>query len=186
MALLSKYLSDARFARLAPHISGDVLDIGCQSGQLKARLGAQIRSYTGVDVSQEAIADARRAHPDAAFHVLNIDEDPLPFESSFDTIVMSALIEHVFNLRLLGKGLSRALRTGGSIVLTTPTPLGNDVVHRFGAAIGLFSATAVNDHIVIFNKKRCEIFAEEFGLRLASHRLFQFGCNQLAILQKPA
>lgn len=186
MALLSKYLSDARFARLAPHISGDVLDIGCQEGQLKARLGGAIASYTGVDMSETAVAAARLAHPGAAFHVLDIDKDPLPFEDAFDTIVMSAVIEHIFNLGLLGAGLSRALRPGGSIVLTTPTPLGNDVVHRLGAAIGLFSPAAANDHIVIFNKKRCEIFAEEFGLRLASHRLFQFGCNQLAILQKSA
>lgn len=185
MALLSRYLAEKRFAMISPYINGDVLDVGCQEGQLKQKAGTPIKSYTGIDVSEEAIARARTAHPDASFQVFDIDKAPLPFTDAFDTIILSALIEHVFNLRTLGEGLAQALRSGGRIVLTTPTPFGNDFIHRIGSGLGLFSKAAVEDHIVIFNKKRCDIFAREFGLRVKEHRLFQFGCNQLAVLEKP-
>ena len=89
------------------------------------------------------------------------------------------------NLKHLGNGFTRALKPRGQVILTTPTPFGNDVVHRVGAMLGLFSQTAVDDHIVIFNRKRLEIFAKEAGMQLISHRLFQIGCNQLALLEKP-
>ena len=71
------------------------------------------------------------------------------------------------------------------MVLTTPTPFGNDVVHCLGAKVGLFSSVAADDHIAIFNRKRPEIFAGEFGLELVEHRTFQVGCNQVAVLQRP-
>jgi SAM-dependent methyltransferase len=185
MALLSKYLSKTRFAKLLPYIEGDLLDIGCQRGQLRTMAAGQIGEYTGIDISEDAILEARSLHPDAKFYAMNIDEEPLTFVDKFDTIIMSAVIEHIFNLGILGKGLSRALRPGGRFIFTTPTPFGNDVVHRFGATLGIFSRVAADDHIVIFNKKRCEIFAQEFKLILVEYRTFQFGCNQLAVLEKP-
>ncbi|MGI9621287.1 MAG: class I SAM-dependent methyltransferase, partial [Acidimicrobiales bacterium] len=138
MPYLSSYLSDARMARIVPHIRGDLLDIGCQRGQLRSQVAGQIDSYTGLDLSAEMIADARRLHPDAEFFTLDLDDQPLDFEDEFDTIVMSAVIEHVFNLKTLGTGLSKALKPNGRVVLTTPTPFGNDVVHRVGSAVGLF------------------------------------------------
>lgn len=186
MGLLSSYLARARHEVVSAYIHGDVLDVGCQYGQLRDRHSGQIGRYVGVDVSESAVDEARQRHPDCAFYVLDIDEAPLEFEAEFDTIVMMAVIEHIFNLKHLGRNLARALKPGGRAVLTTPTPFGNDVVHRFGAALGLFSKAAADDHIVLFNRKRFQIFAAEVGLVLLEHRLFQIGCNQLAVLQRPA
>jgi SAM-dependent methyltransferase len=163
-----------------------VLDIGCQRGELRERLGGRIGRYVGIDLSPSHLAEARRCHPDCEFRLLNIDDEPLGYESEFDTVMMSAVIEHIFNLKHVGRNLARALRPGGQVVLTTPTPLGNDVVHRLGAALGLFARSAADDHIVIFNKKRLETFAKECGLVLAEHRRFQMGCNQMALLRRPA
>lgn len=185
MALLSSYLSRARFAMASPYIRGDVLDIGCQRGQLRDREAARIGRYVGIDLSEADIEEARRHHPDCEFRIVNLDDELLDYEEEFDTIVMLAVIEHIFNLKRLGQGLARALRPGGHVVLSTPTPFGNDVVHRLGATVGLFSQEAADDHIVIFNRKRFEVFAAEVGLRLVKHQLFQFGCNQIAVLGKP-
>lgn len=185
MALLSAYLARARRARILPHVRGDVLDIGCQHGQLCGHAADRIDRYVGVDLSESDIEQARRAHPEREFKVINVDDEPLGYDAAFDTIVMGAVVEHIFNLKHLGQGLARALRPDGHVVLTTPTPFGNDAVHRLGAMIGLFSQVAVDDHIVIFNRQRLKIFAHEVGLRLAKHELFQFGCNQVAVLEKP-
>lgn len=184
MPLLSRKIAELRVRKIAPYISGDVLDIGCGHGKLRRMFAGQMTSYTGVDYAEASIEGARKAHPGDRFHLLNIDDAPLPFEAEFDTIIMTAVIEHIFNLGILGQGIARALRPGGKAVITTPTPFGNDVVHRLGAMVGLFNPLAVDDHIVIFNRKRFEIFAGEFGLKLAEHRRFQLGCNQVAVLQK--
>jgi hypothetical protein len=55
----------------------------------------------------------------------------------------------------------------------------------WGGYLGLFSKSAIDDHIVIYNHHRFKILAHEVNLRLKSHTYFQMGCNQLAILQKP-
>lgn len=186
MALLSSYLSGSRSAVIAPHVRGDTLEIGCQRGQLRDRMAGRIGRYVGIDLSSESLDEARRRHPDCEFREVNLDDEPLGYDSEFDTIVLIAVIEHVFNLKHLGWNLARALKPGGQVVLTTPTPFGNDIVHRLGAQFGLFSRKAVDDHIVIFNRKRLDIFAREAGLILADYKRFQVGCNQLAILRQPS
>lgn len=185
MALLSSYLSQERLNRILPHLSGDILDIGCQQGQLRDKLGDQITSYTGIDMEPSSIIKAKQDHPDCKFKLMNIDDDSLGYEGQFDVIVMSAVIEHLFNLKFVGLSLTAALRPGGSIIMTTPTNFGNDIIHRIGCWLGLFSKVAEDDHIVIFNRKRFEIFANEVGLVVKEYSQFQFGCNQFIILEKP-
>jgi len=110
MAFLSSYLSRERFKRIAPYVEGDVLDIGCQGGQLLWKLPEQITSYIGIDISQSAIVEAKKNHPSCEFKLINLDDDKMDYVNKFDTIVMSAVIEHLFNLKLVGQGLSTALR----------------------------------------------------------------------------
>lgn len=184
LGLLSGYLARTRYGRVAPLIVGDVLDIGCQHGLLKEQFADRIDSYVGIDIDEDAVRIARERHPECEFHRLDLDEEDLPFDARFDTIVMIAVIEHVFNLKRLAKGIARSLRPGGRLLLTTPTPFGNDVVHRIGSRLGLFSRVAADDHIVIFNRKRLDIFATEVGLSLLQHRTFQLGCNQLAVIER--
>lgn len=185
VGLLSGYLGAARIARVAPHVRGDLLDIGCQSGQLRAALGDRIAGYAGIDISEGAVAAARAAHPDARFWVANIDDGLPEIAERFDTIVLCAVVEHLFNLKLAFSGLRGLLKPEGRMVLTTPTVFGNDVVHGIGARLGLFAQAAQDDHIVIFNRQRFRVLAAEVGLELERHELFQFGCNQLAVLRRP-
>ena len=106
MAALSSYLAESRFQRIAPYICGDVLDVDCQSGQMRDRVSQQITSYTGVDISQDAIDEARRNYPNGEFRHIDLDVESLEFENRFDRIIMSAAIEHIFNLKFLGDGLA--------------------------------------------------------------------------------
>lgn len=185
MSLLSAYLARKRQAVIATHVRGDVLDIGCQQGQLREQLVGQIGRYAGIDRQMADIEEARRRHPDCEFRALDIDDEPLGYDAEFDTIILIAVIEHIFNLKHLGRNLSRALKPGGQVLLTTPTPFGNHVIHRLGAAPGLFSREAADDHVAIFNRKRIDIFAREAGLVLSEYRKFQLGYNQIAILKRP-
>ncbi len=169
---------------VVPYIAGDVLELGCGLAPVKGLADEKISHYCGIDSDPLVLDQARREHPNSAFFCRNIEKDSLGFEQEFDVVLMVALIEHIFNQGHLFEQAVQALKPGGRIVVTTPTPFGNDIVHRFGAAIGLFSKLAAAQHIVIYDKRRFKIAAQQFGLQLESHALFQLGCNQLAVLRK--
>ena len=186
MPLLSKWLTKTRQARILGQVRGDVLELGCGNGTFYGLCRERIGNYVGVDYSEKVIAEASARFPEARFLKRNLESDELGFEAEFDCVLMIALIEHIFNQGFLLQQCARALRPGGAILLTTPTPFGNDVVHRIGAELGLFHKSAMDDHIVIYNKKRFQTAAREFGLSLGRYETFQLGCNQLAVLEKRA
>lgn len=185
MPLLSKHISGSRYARILPHVAGDVLDIGCQQAQVLEAAAERIDRYVGIDIDEASLEIARARHPEREFVACDVDQGVKGFSEEFDSIVLCAVIEHLFNQKVVFESLAQALKPGGRILLTTPTPLGNDVVHRIGSAIGLFSKLARDDHIMIYNKLRFEILAREVGLEVEQHDLFQVGCNQFVILRKP-
>jgi SAM-dependent methyltransferase len=185
MALLSSFIQKHRYAQIASYIKGDVLELGCgvESYVLKNH-SSNISSYCGIERLAPHIERLRKRHPGYSFFQRDLDRNPLELNRKFDCVLMIALIEHLFNQRFVMEEIAQVLKPGGIIVITTPTPFGNDVVHRLGAAIGLFARSAVDDHIVIFNRLRFKILAKEIGLKLKRHEYFQIFCNQMAILEK--
>lgn len=183
--LLSKYLLSARSGRVAHYARGDVLELGCGLGMLRRDAGPELASYFGLDADRMVLDQAKVLHPDAEFYWRDLESDRFDLPKQFDVVIMAALIEHILNQgHVIGQAVE-ALKPGGRLVFTTPTPFGNDIVHRFGAAIGLFSKLAAEHHVVIYNKRRFECVAKRIGLELEEYETFQFGCNQLAVLRKP-
>jgi SAM-dependent methyltransferase len=180
--VLTQLLQSGRLDLVAPLVHGDVLDLGCGHAPLLDRCRPTIRSYTGVDRVRALIDDCALRHPESRFVCLDLEDATLDLGRAFDVVTMIAVMEHVFDQRRLFEAARRCLRPDGVIVLTTPTPWGNDVIHRLGAALGLFSPQAAADHCVIYNRRRLELMASRVGLRMADYRTFQLGCNQRAVL----
>lgn len=186
--LLSPYLRNKRTSMVLPYLKGDILDIGCGPGRnlelLKER-NLPFYSYTGIEIDENLVKILSVKYPDSKFHKVDLDSEKIPVNQQFDTIVLLAVIEHVFNLKFLFSQLADLLKPDGRIILTTPTPFGNDIVHRIGTSFGLFDKEGgQDDHIAIFNKKRLEILGEEVGLSIKNYKTFQLGCNQIAVYQK--
>jgi SAM-dependent methyltransferase len=96
-----------------------VLDAGCATGDFIA--AAEGYEMWGVDVSEDAIATARRANPTAAERISAAPVDELPFSpGSFDAVVLWDVIEHLWDPRAACHRLSELLRPGGCLVLSTP------------------------------------------------------------------
>ena len=184
MGLLSETVKRKRLERIAPYVRGDVLDVGCGPALVLARLADRITSYTGIDCNAARIERLRSQYPEYDFLCRDLDDERLDLPQQFDAILLVAVIEHVYNQKHLLKQIIPLLKPEGQIVITTPTPFGNDVVHRLGAALGLLSKDAAHDHIVLYNRRRFEMVARDFGLVLAEYRRFQCGCNQVAVLRR--
>jgi SAM-dependent methyltransferase len=111
---------------------GRILDMGCGTGILAARLADDsFEYYRGIDASSEAIALARkRAGRKVAFEIGDIQS--YRCEDDFDCIVFEDSLYYVlsFRYRLL-KRYAERLRPGGVFVVTVADP------RRFSPMVGM-------------------------------------------------
>ena len=90
-----------------------VLEIGCGHGDL---LGALSPSFgLGVDFSTKMIAGARANHPELLF--LLADAHDLPVESQFDVIILSDLINDVWDAQHVFENIQRLSHPGTRVIL---------------------------------------------------------------------
>jgi 2-polyprenyl-3-methyl-5-hydroxy-6-metoxy-1,4-benzoquinol methylase len=89
-----------RYALIAGYIrkfkrNGMVLDAGCGQGVLFDYLDADSIAYSGFDVSETAIVQARQRAPGAQLSVCSIDEYQTDRTMTFDVIVFNEVLPHV-------------------------------------------------------------------------------------------
>ena len=100
-------------AKLAPNIQGRILDVGC--GQKPYRHLFTSPTYIGVEVQQEG-HDHTNEQVDFFY-----DGKRLPFDdATFDSIITSEVLEHVFEPDEFLQEIHRNLKPGGKLLLTAP------------------------------------------------------------------
>lgn len=175
VGLLSRYIQDVRNQRSVNFLHGKrVLDVGCNNGYLRTILPKEVE-YVGIDIH-------RLPGIDFTFYERSVNDD-LSDLGKFDTIFMLATIEHLENYQSTIANLVPLLNTGGVIILTTPTQLG-DTLHHWGARVGITSAMAAEDHEKIFNLNELNDLLTSQNLEIIASHTFFWGMNQLVAGRK--
>jgi len=172
--LLSPWLRKQRINMVSPYLRDKVLDYGCGVGVLADKCHPDF--YLGVDIDDESLEIAFKKYP--AFRFVNKN----PKDEQFDVIVLLAVIEHIKEPVDLLKQLKLMLKSDGQIVLTTPHPF-IAKIHSIGSIIGLFSASANEDHEYFFDFNRMYKLTAKAGLDILEYKRFLVGMNQLFILR---
>jgi SAM-dependent methyltransferase len=118
--IVAIHLKRYEFAR--PRCTGrEVLDAGCGVGYGTAFLAERARRVVGVDLSEDAIAYARRryARPNVEFEVADLLALPVPDEA-FDVVCCFETIEHLSDQAAFVGEMRRVLRPGGAFLVSTP------------------------------------------------------------------
>ncbi len=112
-------LEHARVACPQP-TPGRALDVGCGEGHLAAELAEAGFTVVGVDVAEEPLRRARARHPTLDLRLVEAEGPwPLP-AASFDVVWAGETIEHVADTGGWLSEVRRVLRSGGSLLLSTP------------------------------------------------------------------
>jgi len=149
--LLRKYRINLVLSYVTPDIN--ICDLGCGANPalLKHLSNIAAGKLVGID----------RLVPNSAYTKIelrasDLNQMPLPIHAEeFDLITMLAVLEHLNNYHDVIGECSRGLKSGGKLILTTPSPMSKPLL-EFLANLGIISYVGVYDHKKYFKKD--EIF----------------------------
>src|SRR3954454_8221167 len=128
------------------------LDLGCGAGRFLGALGESGADRVGVELAEGALERARRNVPGAELHLLGPDGE-IPLEdASVDLVWCSEVLEHVPDTAGLLSEARRVLRTGGRLLVTTPS---HDLPRRLLSALARFDGhfDPLGQHVRFYSRR---------------------------------
>ena len=178
MKWLDRALRNWRIRKALPHLTKAerLLDVGCGDGELLRQLG---RNGAGIDPRLAKPADVLGVQ----FVCGNFPDD-LPAAEPFDAITMLAVLEHVPESAKPDwpSACHRLLADDGCVVLTVPSAR-VDAILAILRFFRLVDGMALEEHHGFDPGKVIPLF-ESVGFRLAVHKTFQLGLNNLFVFTK--
>ena len=158
-----------RFIKIFPYLKSlknpKILDLGCGEGQFYDILKEYKTDfeYVGVDISKKQIAKARKK---GIYAVVCDISKKIPFRNNtFDVIIATEIIEHLFDTTSFLKKCNSVLKKEGLLILTTPNiaSLGNRINLLFGKRPGCIDYRIENSpgHIRAFVRSDLKNLVEE-------------------------
>jgi 2-polyprenyl-3-methyl-5-hydroxy-6-metoxy-1,4-benzoquinol methylase len=161
---LAFLLDHARSTRDSGGPPGRVLDVGCGEGHFAAELARAGLQVLGLDVAEEPLRRARAKHPDLDLRVVPV-EGPWPLaDSSFDIVWAGETIEHVADTAGWLSEVRRVLRSGGTLLLSTPAH-GRLAMLALAMSHRRFDARfdPRTDHLRFYSSRTLVRLLEDFG-----------------------
>lgn len=147
MGVNEKYLLLSKL--LGPNVDGSLLDIGCGMGGFLLAGKKMGMTVSGVEPSV--------SHSRAAVDIFGLDVKCCYFKSGeydkkFDVVVLSHVIEHIFEPGVFVADVMKVLQPGGRLIVITPNcgSLGASVCGKY------WSMYKPIDHVTMFTKNAIE------------------------------
>lgn len=180
--ILEPLLRKLRFNKTLSHIRPNsvVVDIGCgHTPHLLNRLERYIKEGIGVD---QLIADRTYGNIKLISKLL---ADKIPLRGGLaDHVTLVAVLEHLeMPGPLLGESY-RILKKGGTLILTTPTPLNKPLLEFLSFRLGLVSKREIAEHKTYFWKRELCQLVKVAGFRNIKHQYFELYLNNFLVAKK--
>ncbi|MGC3947927.1 MAG: class I SAM-dependent methyltransferase [Chryseolinea sp.] len=103
-----------------PHISGNVLEVGCGEGRGIPVILPHAAQYTAIDKIESALVVLRNRYPTGTFISINIPPFGGLKDNTYDTVLSFQVIEHIADDFAYLKEIHRVMKPGGIALITTP------------------------------------------------------------------
>lgn len=154
---------------------GRILDVGCGKAWVAQLFCPDGYEVVSMDISLRNTSKALEVYPYENHHAVVADAFNLPFRNnSFDYIVASEIIEHVYDPEKFIWNLFNSLKPGGKLIVTTPY---KEKI-QYSLCVHCNKPTPVHAHLHSFDEKMLESFYTQDDLE--EWRFNTFG-NKLLI-----
>lgn len=99
---------------LKPQKGESILDVGCGTGTLTQKLSESSAIVTGIDASEEMIAEAKVSFPDLNFYIK--DATNFSFDKPFDAVFSNATLHWINEQEKALRCIYNSLKKGGRFV----------------------------------------------------------------------
>jgi ubiquinone/menaquinone biosynthesis C-methylase UbiE len=130
---------------LKPATGERILDVGCGTGALAARIAEGCGSVDAIDVAGNAFSEANRSVQNLSFRKMNAEALDFP-DATFDAIVSVETLEHVIDADRVLAECRRVLKPGGRLVLTYPT-VNRTTMQRVLRLLRLARRLEISEHL---------------------------------------
>ncbi|HSZ69031.1 MAG TPA: methyltransferase domain-containing protein [Solirubrobacteraceae bacterium] len=166
---------ERRLAFLLEHVlaGARVLDVGCGEGRFAQALLARGARVVGIDVAAEPLRRARARWPELGLDLRRVaPSGPWPLaDVSFDVVWAGEVIEHVADTAGWLSEVRRVLRSGGTLLLSTPA---HDALTRARLALGARAFEAHfdprADHLRFYTRRALVALLADFGFEAITTR----------------
>jgi len=133
-----------------PKNTASILDAGCGSAWAAKYCTPKGMFFCSMDISTINPTHALSLYPSSNHAGLAADTFHLPFrDGSFDVVIASEIIEHVVNPSAFVLELLRAIKPGGSLIITTPYK----EVLKYSLCVHCNRPTPLHSHLHSFNEQ---------------------------------
>lgn len=181
---IDRFVRRLRARRVMQHTSpGErVLDVGCgQQNWLVTTVDSWSTDSLGIDPNLRPEFQGERGTTESIDVVAG---DP---SRRFDVALSLAVIEHLDRKDAEAhiSSIAQALRPGGRLILTTPSPRSQPVLEFLAFRLRVISADEIEDHKHYYPLAEIAAVVESAGFEVESAETFQFGLNQMVVGQLP-
>ncbi|HCR72345.1 MAG TPA: hypothetical protein DIW23_12930 [Anaerolineae bacterium] len=170
---LGIFLLKWRIAKVLPHISGKLLDIGCGTNDL-------VKAYQGEGVGVDV-------HDWGNVDIVVEDTSNLPFQSDeFDTVTIIAALNHIPNRNEVLIEIKRVLKDDGKLILTMIPPTISTIWHRLRKPwdVDQTERGMKDGEVYGLSKQEIHTLLNQCGFEVSHEQRFMLGINLLTIAHK--
>ena len=129
-----------------------VFELGCGNGSVANALSTLGIEVTGIDASEEGIAQAHQSYPDLNLHLGSAYDDLRNQFGQFPVVISLEVVEHLYFPRKFAKTIYNLLEVGGTAIVSTPYHgyWKNLVMALTGTMDAHFTALWDHGHILVY------------------------------------
>ncbi|MGN0010319.1 MAG: glycosyltransferase [Marinilabiliaceae bacterium] len=121
-----------RFVSFYMNPDQSVIEIGCAAGDMIAQVPG--RRKVGIDFCPELVEQAREAHPDVEFHVMEAEN--ITLSEKFDVILLSNLTGYLMDIELVLDQVAKLCHPHSRVIITSYNRMWEPLI-SFAELIGL-------------------------------------------------